>query len=180
MYSTYILRVSFNLLSHSRTVCIKLFITDLQQYASVLISRTQSIEYLDQIQTIKQCQRPEDEKEIMQKRYSHLCFPKCTRILPSLQVSTFRSLFLLSLVVLTLFIPPMLCTHFYYDFTFEGYKEFTFYRPIYKVQFVPRREHRVLPSARPMGLCFKGNNYLLLVTRNTYIHFLDKTDSLYC
>jgi hypothetical protein len=50
-------------------------------------------------------------------------------------------------------IPPLLCTNFHYDFTFEGYKEFTFHRPNYKLQFVPRREHSMLPSARPMGVC---------------------------
>jgi hypothetical protein len=50
-------------------------------------------------------------------------------------------------------IPPMLGTHFHYDFTFEGYKEFTFYRPKYKVQFVPHMEHSMLPSARSKSVC---------------------------
>lgn len=53
-------------------------------------------------------------------------------------------------------IPSMLCTHFHSDFAFEGYKEFTFYGSIYKVQFVPRREHSVLPSARQIGVCCTG------------------------
>ena len=80
-------------------------------------------------------------------------------------------------------IQSMLCTHFYYDFTFESYKEFIFHRPRYKVQFV-------LYLARNTGCCRQqdrwvyvvqeSNNCLVSVTRNTCINFLDKTDSLYC
>lgn len=43
---TYVLRVSTNFLGHSNKVSIKLLITLLQHYASVLILRMQSIEYL--------------------------------------------------------------------------------------------------------------------------------------
>ena len=177
---TYVLRVSASFLGHSHTVSIKPLITVLQHYASVLTSRMQSIEHLDQIQTTKQCQSPEDEKEIIQKHYSHLCFPKCTRMLQSLKVFTFRPLFLLLLVVLTLF------------------------RKCFVPIFIMILHSRATRNLHSIGLYIKfslhlsgkagcclqqdrwvyavqeSNNYLLSVTMNAYIYCLDKTDSLYC
>ena len=123
---TYVLRVSTSFLGHSHTVSIKLLITVLQNYASFLISKMQSVEYLEYFQIIKQCQRPEDEKEIMyvEALYSTE-FPEMYKNIALFDGSYVSPPFS-SVTCGANVIPPMLCTHFRYDFTFEGYKEFTF------------------------------------------------------